>query len=68
MIRFILSRYIHDPHTGDSSREHFTLDIHVAALEEALRRGGFGDGGCDHTTLVGVEVLDDAKPKQEARS
>ena len=39
---------------------HFTIDAKLPAVESTLTRGGSGPMGFDHTSLVGVEVLEDA--------
>ena len=35
----------------------YTIDADVPELERALRSGGYGPGGCDSHTLLGVEIL-----------
>lgn len=67
MIRFILRRNWRDAASGAEGSAHFTLDAVVQDLEDALSRGGFGEGAFDMTALIGVEVIvpgqeDEVKP------
>jgi hypothetical protein len=59
VIRFILRNQRRDEYSRATVDCLFTIDGDVVALEQALRRGGYGESGYDLTSLVGVEVLDD---------
>lgn len=56
MIRFILIRETRDRVSGASGHDYVTIDADVPQLEEALRRGGYGEDCYDHSSLVGCEV------------
>ena len=58
MVRLILRRETKDKISGYISSGYETLDIDNRVLEDILRRGGFGEGCYDTTTLIGAEVLD----------
>lgn len=63
MLRFILRRSVFNPNDGMAEPRvvMYTVDADVPELEELLRSGGRGDFGHDLTTLVGVEVLANAR-------
>jgi hypothetical protein len=60
MLRFILRRHMVDGNVGADDVFHFTIDAQLPDVEIALTRGGSGPMGFDHTSLVGVEVIEDA--------
>jgi hypothetical protein len=45
---------------GLNRTHHFTIDADVPSVEAELLSGGRGEMGFCHTSLVGVEVLEDA--------
>lgn len=55
MLRFILKDETLDSTTQQYSVGYSTIDIDVPELEAALKAGGYGNGGYEQHTLVGVE-------------
>lgn len=58
MIRFILRRDYADHNHDIRTTDYFTIDGDVAAVEAALKKGGFGEMGFDQTTFVGIEIIE----------
>lgn len=61
MIRFIVSRKRRDSVSGAEWSDIETIDAECPALEEILKRGGYGDG-YDISQLIGVERRGEGKP------
>lgn len=59
MLRAVIKRAFKDPHSGAASESPYTVDFSAPALERELSAGGYGDGGYDVRTLLGVEVRRD---------
>lgn len=57
VIRFILRRQVIDTDSGAQIESFETFDVWLPSLAAKLNRGGYGQKGCNITTLVGVEVL-----------
>lgn len=56
MLRAVIKRSFKDPHSGACGESPYTVDFNAPALERELSAGGYGDGGYDIRTLLGVEV------------
>lgn len=56
MLRFILKRSFRDDISQCCGESLITVDCDVPALEELLRRGGYGPSGFDRYDLQGAEV------------
>jgi len=59
MLRAIIKRKWKDAYSGLETEEFETVDFKCDDLEQVIRIGGYGDGGFDHRSVVGVEVLPD---------
>lgn len=59
MIRAILRRKTKCQHSGMETDSLYSIVVECPELERALNQGGFGDGGYDMTSLVGVELEED---------
>ena len=55
MLRFIVKNEFLDSTTQQYSEGYTTLDIDVPELEELLKRGGYGNGGYEQHTLIGID-------------
>ncbi len=62
MLRFILRRKVVDRISGMENVTYRTLDIDVPELESRLNNGGYGENGCDITSLLGVEIMTNLIP------
>lgn len=58
MLRFILKCKIRDDIRGYCGESHYTIDGDITALEEALKRGGYGENGYECHELIGVEIIE----------
>ena len=68
MLRFIIKCKERCGAIGLESTRHYTIDCDVPELEQALRKGGFGDDSYEINELVGVEVIDSSCSQNKTKS
>ncbi len=61
MLRFILVRRQYSAYDDRRSETFETVDVDVPEIEQRLRAGGYGESGFDQTSMVGVEIIEEAK-------
>ena len=60
MLRFIIKRQISDRYSELKSEHLETILVECKELEDILLRGGVGMNEYDHSSLVGVELVNNA--------
>ncbi len=65
MIRFIIKTRRVNEHVHLDDTQYETVDMHLPELEKKLESGGYGEHGCDHRELVGIELREDEKEETD---
>jgi hypothetical protein len=61
MLRFIFKQQIVDANIGMNNETIHSVVVNVPIVEGLLCRGGSGEMGFDHTSLLGIEIVKDAR-------